>query len=130
MNCREDQRGARRALFAGLVALSAISLGLIANARPVGATPSGAATASNRIFIPVLMSNKLGSGGKAYFVAPNGSDGSAGSQGSPWRSISKAAAAATPGTTVYIIGGTYNEQLRPANSGTAGAWITFAAYPG
>ncbi|HEX9117477.1 MAG TPA: right-handed parallel beta-helix repeat-containing protein [Anaerolineae bacterium] len=72
----------------------------------------------------------LATTGPTYYVAPTGSDGNAGSQSSPWRTIAKAANTATAGATVYIMGGTYNAQLRPANAGTAGAWITFAAYPG
>ncbi|HEX9115137.1 MAG TPA: right-handed parallel beta-helix repeat-containing protein [Anaerolineae bacterium] len=79
---------------------------------------------------PTPQPASIQTGSKVFFVAPTGSDGNAGSQSSPWRTIAKAANTATAGATVYIMGGTYNEQLRPANAGTAGAWITFAAYPG
>ena len=48
----------------------------------------------------------------------------------PWQTIGKAAATMVAGDTVYIRAGTYAERLLPANSGTAGAWITYAAYPG
>ncbi len=34
------------------------------------------------------------------------------------------------GDTVYIKQGTYNEQIIPQNSGTAGKYITFSVYPG
>ncbi len=48
-------------------------------------------------------------------------------------SVSSAVNSAQPGDTVYIRGGTYTGwggSIHPARSGTADAWITFAAYPG
>jgi hypothetical protein len=63
-------------------------------------------------------------------VATNGNDSNAGTEASPWRTLTKAANTARAGDTVYIRAGTYTETLRPANSGTAGNLITFKAYPG
>ncbi|HWO11049.1 MAG TPA: right-handed parallel beta-helix repeat-containing protein, partial [Polyangiaceae bacterium] len=62
-----------------------------------------------------------------YYASPSGSGD--GSLGSPF-SLFQAANTAQAGDTVYLRGGVYSGTLRPANSGTSGAWITFAAYPG
>jgi hypothetical protein len=64
-----------------------------------------------------------------YYVATNGNDSNPGTIEQPWRTLSKAGKVG-PGSTVYFRGGTYRGQLIPANSGTAGAWITFSSYPG
>ena len=47
-----------------------------------------------------------------------------------YSTLSAAAAAATPGTTVLIRGGTYSEQLAPHKSGLPDASIVFKAYDG
>lgn len=68
-----------------------------------------------------------------YYVSPFGSDGATGTQSTPFRTISRAVAAAMPGDTVYIRGGTYvgwANQLNPIRAGRADAWITFRAYEG
>ncbi|MGV8040463.1 MAG: right-handed parallel beta-helix repeat-containing protein [Thermoanaerobaculaceae bacterium] len=67
--------------------------------------------------------------GVTYWVAPHGSDQNPGTATHPWRTIGKAAAAATPGSTVAIRGGVYAERVRMAVSGSAeGGWITFRAH--
>jgi hypothetical protein len=65
-----------------------------------------------------------------YYVASSGNDANPGSDALPWRTIGKAAATLVAGDTVYIRNGTYAEQLSPRNSGVAGAYITYTAYPG
>jgi len=65
-----------------------------------------------------------------YYVATNGNDSNPGTLEQPWRTLDKAAATLEAGDTLYIRAGTYYEQLKPAHDGAAGAWITFAAYPG
>ncbi len=71
-----------------------------------------------------------------YYVSTTGNDSNAGSQSSPFRHLSKAAASATtPGDTVIVMDGTYdNEGVTEPNfvvtlqySGTAGNPITFKA---
>src|SRR5437762_9606111 len=63
------------------------------------------------------------------YVAPNGSDANNGtSPSAPWRTIQKAMNSATPGSTVNIVAGTYNERLTVGVSGTAGNYITFQPY--
>src|SRR5690606_39096740 len=50
-----------------------------------------------------------------YFVSPDGNDGNAGTSASrPWKTIAKANATLQPGDTVYLRGGTYNDDpIRP-----------------
>ncbi|MFQ5613249.1 MAG: endo alpha-1,4 polygalactosaminidase [Anaerolineae bacterium] len=85
-----------------------------------------AAAASPQIFPPEEGSAQ----GTTYYVAPTGNDANPGSQAQPWRTIQKAANTLTAGDTVYIRAGTYPEQVTPLNSGSAGNYITYAAYPG
>ncbi|MGS2648275.1 right-handed parallel beta-helix repeat-containing protein [Streptosporangium sp. G12] len=80
-----------------------------------------------------------------YYVAPNGSDSAAGTQAAPWASIARAQAAAQPGDTVYLRGGTYAYTRANSNcasqtarvdaitlnkSGASGNPIRYQAYPG
>ena len=61
-------------------------------------------------------------------MSPTGSDGSAGTQARPFKTIQKAADVAKAGDTVAIHGGTYRETVRPAHDGRAGAPITFRPF--
>jgi hypothetical protein len=65
------------------------------------------------------------------YVATNGNDSNPGTISKPWRHIQKAATSATPGSTVCIRNGVYNEQVdvRVSGSATAG-YITFQSFPG
>jgi hypothetical protein len=72
----------------------------------------------------------LASNGPTYYVAPTGSDSNPGTESQPWQTIQKAADTLVAGDTVYIRAGTYEEQVIPLNSGSAGDYITYAAYPG
>ncbi|MHC1728937.1 MAG: right-handed parallel beta-helix repeat-containing protein [Syntrophobacteraceae bacterium] len=66
----------------------------------------------------------------AFYVATNGNDANPGAISKPWRTIQKAANTATPGSTVYIRGGTYRERVTINVSGSAaGGYITFRNYP-
>ncbi|HPD17531.1 MAG TPA: right-handed parallel beta-helix repeat-containing protein [Planctomycetota bacterium] len=70
-----------------------------------------------------------------YHVAPqakNAADTNAGSEGEPWKTIARAAAAAElkPGDTVLIHAGIYREHVAIKVSGERGRPITFAAAPG
>jgi hypothetical protein len=71
--------------------------------------------------------------GKSYYVATTGNDTAAGTFDAPWRTISRAAAAASgvmAGDTVYVRGGIYNESVTVAVSGSAlPGPITFQNYP-
>ncbi|HEU5073294.1 MAG TPA: hypothetical protein VFU02_03960, partial [Polyangiaceae bacterium] len=62
-----------------------------------------------------------------YYASPSGTGD--GTFGSPF-SLFQATSTAQAGDTVYLRGGIYTGTLRPANSGSSEAWITFAAHPG
>ena len=68
--------------------------------------------------------------GKVYYVATTGSDSNPGTIAQPWRTIQQAANTMVASDTVYIRAGTYRERVEPQNSGSAGQYITYAAYPG
>jgi hypothetical protein len=84
-------------------------------------TPAPTATAS-----PTQSSRVSG----AFYVATNGNDANPGTESQPWRTIQKASNTLTAGQTVYVQSGTYNERVNIQNSGSAGNYITFSAYPG
>ena len=65
-----------------------------------------------------------------YHVAIDGDDAADGSDSTPWRSIAKANSSVSPGDTVCIHSGAYDETIAPARSGTAEAPIIFAAFGG
>jgi Right handed beta helix region len=66
-----------------------------------------------------------------YYVPPDGDDSNdGGSVDFPWQTIQKAAERLVAGDTVYIRAGTYHERVAPLDSGAAGKFITYAAYPG
>ncbi|MCG2767834.1 MAG: right-handed parallel beta-helix repeat-containing protein [Anaerolineae bacterium] len=67
----------------------------------------------------------------AYYVAPGGDDTDPGTLAQPWATFQHAADTAQPGDTVCFRGGVYpTDETHLACSGTAGASITFIAYPG
>ena len=67
-----------------------------------------------------------------YYVDQKSSSASDSNNGlsvtSPFKTIQKAANLAQPGDVIFIREGTYRETIRPANSGTATAPITFKQY--
>ncbi len=78
----------------------------------------------------VCATTSTGTVTNAFYVAPTGDDSNPGTEASPWKTIQKASSTLTAGQTVYIRSGTYNEQVTPQNSGTAGQVITYTNYPG
>ncbi|MEM9527935.1 MAG: right-handed parallel beta-helix repeat-containing protein [Bacteroidota bacterium] len=67
-------------------------------------------------------------GAVEYHVAKTGDDNNAGTVEAPFLTISKAASLAQAGDVVFIHEGTYEESLRPANSGSAGNPIIFKSF--
>ena len=67
-----------------------------------------------------------------YVDAAKGSDGGTGTMASPFRTLARAARAATrPSTTVWVAPGTYEGGIRTSASGTAGAriyWVSTAKW--
>ena len=67
--------------------------------------------------------------GQPYYVDPNGNDNNSGTLAEPWKTIQKAANTLTPGDTVYVRGGVYNEKITLNVSGSANnGYITFRNY--
>ena len=66
--------------------------------------------------------------GKGYYVSVSGNDSNPGTLQLPWRTIQKSANTMQAGDTVYVMAGTYNEQVSPQNSGTAGNYIIYRNY--
>lgn len=67
-----------------------------------------------------------------YFVATNGVDTNSGtSTNTPWLTIQHAADTVTPGDSVFVRGGVYNERVTFDVSGSAtGGLVAFQNYPG
>ncbi|MEU2117396.1 CBM35 domain-containing protein [Streptomyces sp. NPDC016459] len=71
--------------------------------------------------------------GSALYVAPNGTDGAAGTQADP-TTLTSAISRVGAGGTIYLRGGTYRHSttvtVPPGNNGTSSARKKLAAYPG
>ncbi len=65
-----------------------------------------------------------------FYVVANGDDRNAGTQQAPWRTLQKATATLTPGQTVLVGNGTFEDEVRIERSGTPGQMITYKAAPG
>jgi len=66
-----------------------------------------------------------------YVDSTNGNDANDGrSTANAWKTIAKANAALVAGDTAYLMNGLYSEQIRPANSGSAGNPIVYKSYQG
>lgn len=63
-----------------------------------------------------------------YHVSKTGADTNSGTLLSPFLTISKASTLAVAGDTVFIHEGTYEETLKPSNSGTSIRPIVFQGY--
>ena len=86
-----------------------------------------------RLLRPILLFPcvlALPAAGVTYHVAPNGSDASPGTLVAPFATIQHAADLVLPGDTVLVRAGTYHQVVTLRRSGTAGAEIVLAAYPG
>ena len=69
--------------------------------------------------------------GTSYYVTKSGADTNPGTLQQPWLTIQHAADVATPGSTVYVRGGTYEERVNINVSGNSqDGYTTFCNYPG
>lgn len=66
--------------------------------------------------------------GKSYYVSPEGSDSYAGTLESPFGTVQKGCNMLSPGDTLYIKAGVYNEKLEINSSGTKNSYITIRPY--
>src|SRR3954462_10521721 len=64
-----------------------------------------------------------------YYVSTTGGDANPGALAAPFKTIQRAANAASAGDTVIVRAGTYRETVRVPRSGTAAAPIIFRPYP-
>ncbi|HUI91915.1 MAG TPA: right-handed parallel beta-helix repeat-containing protein [Chitinivibrionales bacterium] len=84
----------------------------------------------------VLLSLFSFSNASARYVSSSASGAQDGSYAHPFSTIQAAADSTVPGDTVYIMNGTYTnswptgEVVNITRSGSAAAWIVYAAYPG
>lgn len=62
--------------------------------------------------------------GDAYYVSPGGNDANPGTASAPFKTFAKATTVLTPGNTLYIYAGIYNQPLKITTSGTSAAPIT------
>ncbi len=65
-----------------------------------------------------------------FFVSPDGDDANAGSESSPFATITYASTQVQPGQVVEIMAGIYSENVRIETSGSEGQPITFYGQPG
>jgi len=75
-------------------------------------------TGQEDLVIPELVRTHL-------YVSPSGSDSNPGTRDEPFRTLTRAAQALTPGTTVHVAPGTYFGGVRTATHGSAEARIVF-----
>ncbi|OGS23171.1 MAG: hypothetical protein A2252_02865 [Elusimicrobia bacterium RIFOXYA2_FULL_39_19] len=82
------------------------------------------------LFIFINYSGNLPCASKTneMYVSPAGSDKNPGTLTKPFKTISKAASWAVPGTIVYVKTGTYNESIEIKVSGEPGKYITFTNF--
>ena len=67
----------------------------------------------------------------SYYVSKTGADTNPGAEQQPWLTIQHAANVVTPGSTVYVHAGTYQERVNIHVSGNSqDGYTTFCNYPG
>ncbi len=94
----------------------------------------GTASATSAATVPIVAASGGGGGGgggATYYVSKSGNDSNSGASNAPWLTIGHAlATATTPGSTIIVGAGTYQELVRFTTSGTSGNPITLMANPG
>jgi parallel beta-helix repeat protein len=101
-------------------------------AADVGALETGVAPQAVTFGSALPPRIKQSTGSTRVIDAAKGNDSSAGTDAAPWRTLRKAFSSLAPGETALVKNGTYGERLdvTGAQSGTASAPKTLAAYPG
>jgi len=70
--------------------------------------------------------------GTTYVVdraAPGASDTNPGTEAEPFKTVQRAADAAKPGDTIYVMAGKYDERIKVKAGGTEGRHVAFMARP-
>ena len=80
--------------------------------------------------LPEATQRALAAGEMRFVDAARGDDTGLGTERSPWKTLAHATRQLAPGMTLYLRGGTYYEKVSLTKSGTEGAPITIASYPG
>ncbi len=115
----------RKRVFFGMLIVGALFAGMfLSSLTGADAAPRPKATPT---FTPTPMP-PLPPGN--YYVSTTGSDTNLGTLAAPWRHIQYAMDRVGPGSTVNVMGGTYNEFVTFTNSGSAGAYLTLQSYAG
>jgi hypothetical protein len=104
---------------------------------PLGAQTqcrSGGVTAkelSNPIEVPIttgVIAANAGAPIFAFFVSTTGDNANSGAIDAPWQTIDYAVDHVSPGDTIFVRGGTYNERVTIGVSGAVGQYITLSNY--
>lgn len=110
--------------------LIAANFSAVTPATPASVTITASAGGSARSF-QLVSTTQLPASGRGLFVSTTGSDSAGdGSQARPWATVTKAAAAALPGDTIYLRGGVYTHGPAIVKSGLPGQPITLKPYNG
>ncbi|WP_159770360.1 carbohydrate-binding protein [Streptomyces sp. HM190] len=112
-----------------------LSVPVVAGSNTVRLTPTSANGLPNvdRLDATVPDGTTTPPAASALYVAPNGTDGAAGTQSAP-TTLTSAISRISAGGTIYLRGGTYHHSstvtIPVGKNGTAAARTTLAAYPG
>ncbi|MFE9438530.1 carbohydrate-binding protein [Streptomyces sp. NPDC006602] len=111
-----------------------LTVQLTAGSNTIRLSPTAAAGLPNIDYLDVEVSGTTTPpSSSALYVAPNGTDGAAGTQSAP-TTLTSAISRITPGGTIYLRGGTYNHSqtvtIPAGNNGTASDRTELSAYPG
>lgn len=78
----------------------------------------------------LLLLSSAAFGQTQFFVSPAGNNAAAGTLLQPWQTAQYALDHASPGSTIYLMGGAYHENLVATISGTPNNGITLTSYAG
>ncbi|MEU6880796.1 CBM35 domain-containing protein [Streptomyces sp. NPDC046712] len=110
-----------------------LTVTLNAGSNTIRLTPTTSAGLPNIDSLNVTTADAPPPTGSALYVAPNGTDGAAGTQSAP-TTLTSAISRVSAGGTIYLRGGTYRHAttvtVPPTNNGTPGALKKLSAYPG
>lgn len=89
--------------------------------------PAAAPETAPRLLAGITSSTAVAPSTYHLYVSTTGSDSNAGSSAYPFRTITRAARAARPSTTIHVKAGTYRENVRTTLHGTSTARIRYVS---